>query len=265
MVAAAGVCWSFAGLLSKFAPWSALSLVGFRALFGVVLLGWVRRSFRPVHSVGNWVGGIGVVSTAILFIYANKLTSAANAIVLQYAMPAVVIVLQAALFRVIPQKKDVIATLLVMGGVFLCFYQGIGGGRFVGDFLALLSSVTWALVFLAIRMPNVRAMDYVYMGNLLACGFLLAMPFDRGIAAGGGVGWLAAVAMGLCLGIGYVCFTKGLSAGLSPTVAAIVSNVEPILNPTWVFLFLGETPGVLAVTGSFVVLATVTWHSIWRP
>lgn len=262
LVATAGLCWSFAGLLSKFAPWSALSLVGFRALLAVLMLGGIRRSFRPVHSVGNWLGGIGVIGSAILFIYANKLTSAANAIVLQYAMPAVVVVLQAVLFRVIPKKKDVIAVVLVIAGVFLCFYQGLGGGTFVGDLLALLSSVTWAMVFLVIRMPNVDAMSYAYMGNLLGCGFLLAMPFDPGIGVGGSAGWLAATAMGLCLGAGYLCFGKGLGAGLSPTVAAIVANVEPILNPTWVFLFLGENPGALAILGAVIVLATVTWHSV---
>jgi len=262
LVAAAGVCWSFAGVLSKFAPWSALSLVGFRALFAVLLLGRARRSFRPVHSAGNWLGAIGVVSTAVLFIYANKLTSAAHAIVLQYAMPAVVVVLQAVLFRVAPKRKDVIAVILVMAGVLLFFFQGLGGGSLAGDLLAILSSVTWAIVFLAVRMPNVAAMDYVYMGNLLGCGFLAAMLFDPGIAAGGGTGWLAATAMGLCLGIGYLCFAKGLESGLSPTVAAIVANVEPVLNPTWVFLFLGEIPGALAIVGSVIVLGTVTWHSI---
>ena len=182
-----------------------------------------------------------------------------------YAMPAVVIVLQAVLFRVVPKKKDVIATILVMGGVILCFCQGLGGGTFVGDLLALLSSITWAMVFLAVRMSNADTMSYAYMGNLLGCGFLVAMLFDPGIKAGGGVGWLAAIAMGLCLGIGYLCFGKGLGAGLSPTVAAIISNVEPVLNPTWVFLFLGETPGALAIVGSIVVLATVTWHSISKP
>ena len=264
LVAAAGVCWSFAGLLSKFAPWSALSLVGFRALLAVLLLGRIRRSFRPVHTAGNWLGGIGVVSTAVLFIYANKLTSAANAIVLQYAMPAVVIVLQAVLFHVTPKKKDLVATILVMAGVLLCFWQGLGGGAFVGDLLALLSSVTWATVFLAVRMPNVDTMSYAYMGNLLGCGFLVSMLFDPGIGAGGGMGWLAAIAMGLCLGIGYLCFGKGLGSGLSPSVAAIVSNVEPILNPTWVFLFMGEAPGALTILGSAIVLATVTWHSISR-
>ena len=265
LIAAAGIFWSFAGLLSKFTPWSALSLVGFRALIAVLILGGARRSFRPVHSVGNWLGAIGVVSTAVLFIYANKLTSAAHAIVLQYAMPAVVVVLQAVLFGIVPKRKDIIAVVLVMAGVLLFFFQGLGGGTLVGDLLALLSSITWAVVFLAVRMPNVSASNYVYMGNLLGCCFLASMLYDPGIGAGGYVGWLAATAMGLCLGVGYLCFGKGLNAGLSPTVAAIISNVEPVLNPTWVFLFLGEAPGALAIVGTVIVLGTVTWHSIWKP
>ncbi|MCL1854681.1 MAG: DMT family transporter [Clostridia bacterium] len=262
LIVASAVCWSFAGLLSKFTPWNALSLVGFRALLAVLLLGWARRSFRPVHTAGNWLGALGVVSTAVLFIFANKLTSAANAIVLQYAMPAVVVVLQAILFRVTPTKTDIIATLLVMVGVLLCFYQGLGGGGLVGDLLSLSSSVTWALVFLAARMPNADAVSYTYMGNLLGCGFLVSIFFDPGIETGGTVGWLVAVAMGLCLGIGYLCFGKGLSTGLSLTVAAVVANVEPILNPTWVFLFMGENPGTLAIVGSVIVLAAATWHSM---
>jgi len=264
LVVCAGVCWSFAGLLSKFAPWSALSLVGFRAVMAVLLLGWRRGSFRPIHSRGNWLGGLGVVSTAILFIYANKLTSAANAIVLQFAMPAVVIVMQAVLFHIKPSERDVAATVLVTAGILLCFCQGLGGGAFLGDMMALLSSATWAAVFLAAGMPNTDAMSYTYMGNLLGCGFIAVMPFDPGIAAGGILGWLAAIGMGLCLGVGYLCFGKGLSNGLSPTVAAIVSIVEPILNPAWVFLFLGENPGALALAGSVIVLATVTWHAIGR-
>jgi len=264
LVICAGVSWSFAGLLSKFTPWSALSLVGFRAVIAVLLLGWGRGSFKPIHNMGNWLGGLGVVSTAILFIYANKLTSAANAIVLQFAMPAVVIVLQAVLFRRKPSQKDVIATVLVTAGILLFFYQGLGGGTLLGDTLSLLSSVTWTTVFLVVGMPNVDAMSYTFMGNLLGCAFVIAMPFDPGIAMGGALGWLGAIGMGLCLGIGYICFGKGLDGGLSPTIAAIVSIVEPILNPTWVFLFLGENPGTLALVGSVIVLATVTWHAIGR-
>lgn len=249
-------------MLSKFSAWNAFSLVGFRAIIAVLFFGLYRHSFKLKHSLGNWIGGMGIISTAVLFINANKMTSTANAIVLQYAMPAVVIASRTFLFKFKPSKKDMLAVTCVMIGVLLCFAQGLGGGAVYGDILALISSVTWAAVFLATDMRRTNAIDYIFTGNLVGCVFLLSIPFDPGIARGGMVGWLIASAMGLCLSAGYYCFEKGMSSGISPAAAAIIANIEPVLNPLWVFLFLGETLGALTILGAVVVLATVTWHSV---
>ena len=262
MVALAGVCWSFAGVLSRFTDWSSFSLAGFRSIIAILLLGAIRKSFRPRNTLWNWMGALGVASTSTLFMIANKLTSAANAIVLQYAMTAIVIVVQIAFFHVRPRRLDVQAAALVMVGVVLCFCQGLGRGQFLGDMVAFGSAFTWATVFLAARMPGVDSLSYAYQGNLLACLFLLYMPFDPAVAASGASGWLVPTAMGLCLGLGYVCFALGMRSQLSPTVAAIVANIEPVLNPLWVLIFLGETPGVFSVLGAAVVLITVTAYSL---
>ena len=262
LVALAGVCWSFAGVLSRFTPWSAFSLAGFRSVIAILLLGAIRKSFRPRNTLWNWVGAVGVAATSTLFMIANKLTSAANAIVLQYAMTAIVIAVQILFFGVRPRRLDVGAALLVMLGVVLCFCQGLGRGQFLGDALAFGSAFTWAVVFLAARMPGVDSLSYAYQGNLLACLFLIYLPFDPAVAAGGLRGWIVPSAMGLCLGLGYVCFALGMKAKLSPTVAAIVSNIEPVLNPMWVLIFLGEAPGKLSLFGAAVVLITVTFYSL---
>ena len=262
LVVLAGVCWSFAGVLSRFTSWSGFSLAGYRSIIAVLLLGAIRKSFRPRNTAWNWLGALGVATTSTLFMIANKLTSAANAIVLQYAMTAIVIVAQIAFFGVKPRRMDVRAAALVMAGVVLCFCQGLGRGQFLGDLVAFGSAFTWAIVFLAARMPGVDSLSYAYQGNLLACLFLLSMPFDPAVAAAGPAGWIVPSAMGLCLGLGYVFFALGMKSQLSPTVAAIVANVEPVLNPLWVLLFLGEAPGVLSFFGAAVVLATVTLYSL---
>ncbi len=262
LVALAGVVWSFAGVLGKFAPWNAFSLAGLRAFMAMIFFGLMRRDFRPVNTLPNWLGGVGAIATGVLFMLANKLTSAANAIVLQYAMTAVVIAVEALFFRVRPKKIDIAAACTVMIGVVLCFWQGLGKGSLLGDTLALLSAFTYSLVFLAARMPGIDVKGYVYQGNLLGCLLLLAMPFDPGVASGGVTGWLVAIAMGVCLTLGYLCFVRGMEMGISATVAAVVSNVEPVLNPTWVFLVLGENPGALTMVGALVVLGAVTAYSI---
>ena len=262
LVALAGVCWSFAGVLSRFTSWSGFSLAGYRSIIAILLLGAIRKSFRPRNTLWNWLGALGVASTSTLFMVANKLTSAANAIVLQYAMTAIVIVVQIVFFRVRPRKLDVGAALLVMLGVVLCFCQGMARGQFVGDLLAFASAFTWAVVFLAARMPGVDSLSYAYQGNLLACLFLVCMPFDPAVRNSGINNWIVPTAMGLCLGLGYVFFAMGMKARISPTVAAIVANIEPVLNPMWVLVFLGEGPGTLSLLGAAVVLITVTVYSL---
>ena len=262
LVVLAGVSWSFAGVLSRFTAWSAFSLAGFRSVIAILLLGAIRKSFRPRNTLWTWMGALGVASTSTLFMIANKLTSAANAIVLQYAMTAIVIVVQILFFRAHPRKLDVGAAGLVMLGVVLCFCQGLGRGQFLGDLLAFGSAFTWAAVFLAARMPGVDSLSYAYQGNLLACLFLIRMPFDPAVRAGGLQGCLVPGLMGLCLGLGYVFFALGMKGKLSPTVAAIVANIEPVLNPMWVLIFLGEAPGALSFLGAAVVLVTVTVYSL---
>jgi drug/metabolite transporter (DMT)-like permease len=255
------VAWSFAGVLSKFVPWNALTLTGFRALVAAVILGLSRRSFKVVNTFGTWLGALGVLTTSTLFIFANKLTSAANAIVLQYAMPIVVVLFEAVALKKRPRRLDAAAVVVVTLGVVLCFFQGLSGGGMLGNALALLSAVTYATIYLAARRKDCDVLGYSYQGNLLAAVLVLFMPFDRGVGAVP-VHFVAALGMGLCLTAGYLCFSRGMRAGVTPTTAAIASNIEPILNPTWCFLFLGEDPGPLTIAGALVVLFAVTAYTV---
>ena len=261
LVILACLFWSFSGVLGKTVTYHPLTLTGFRALIAAVMLGGARRSFRPAFSRGVMLGAWGVTLTSIFFMYANRLTTAANAIVLQYAMPAFVILFSYLAYRQKPTRLDLICAALVLCGVLMCFVEGMGGGRLAGDILALLSAVSWAMVFFAARMPGVDAMTYSYMGNLISAALLLYIPFDPGFSLAPGQ-LLPAGAMGVCLGLGYLMFSLGMRRGVNPIAAAIVSNVEPVMNPTWVFLFAGEFPGVFSIAGALVVLSSVTVYSI---
>ena len=258
----AGVSWSFAGVLGKFSSWSALSLAGWRSVVAILVLGMARHSFRPANTLWTWIGAVGVALTGLLFMLANKLTSSANAIVLQYAMTAIVILYRLMVQRQKPSRMDVLAAVLVMLGVALCFGQNLGQGRLAGDLLAFASAITWAAVFLAAKMPGVDPMSYSYQGNLLCALCCVNFLFDGQVRAGGAMGFLVATAMGVCLALGYLFFSLSMRGTIDPTVAAIIANVEPVLNPLWVLLFLGEDPGWMSVAGALVVLATVTLYSL---
>lgn len=259
----ASLVWSFAGVLSKWAPWSAYSIIGARALFTAVFFGFVRKSFKPSFSKGNLLGAFAVASTSILFIMANKMTSAANAIVLQYAMPVVVILGYWVFRGQKPGRLDIAASLCVLAGVALCFMGGLGRGAFWGDTVALISAFTYALVFFAARMPGADPADYTYLGNLVASLFLLYIPFDRQFTLNIQA-VVAVLLMGLCLTLGYLFFSAGMRQKVHPVTAGILANVEPVMNPIWVFLFLGEDPGLYSLLGAVVVLISVTVYSILK-
>ena len=263
LIVLASIAWSFAGVLSKWAPWGAYSLIGGRALVATLIYAAVRGGFKVRTSGATWLGALGVMTTSALFIVANKMTTAANAIVLQYAMPVVVILGYWVLKGKKPSALDAGASLLVLLGVILCFMGGLGRGALLGDALALLSAFTYALVFFAARLPDADPSDYTYLGNLVSSLFLLYIPFDSNFTLAPGA-LLAALLMGLCLTLGYLLFTAGMKKRVHPVTASILANAEPVMNPIWAFVFLGENPGLFSLLGAALVLLSVSVYSVLK-
>ena len=261
LIALGGIAWSFSGVLSKWTPWGPLSIIGGRALLATFAFAVIRKGFKLKLSPGNLLGALGVLLSSLLFIIANKLTTAANAIVLQYAMPVVVILGCWVFFKQKPTGLDLVATAVTLSGVALCFYSGFKGGNPLGDLLAFISAFSFAMVFFAARMKNTDPLAYSYLGNLVSCVFLLAIPFDPGFVLSARA-LFAVVMMGIALTGGYLFFSRGMQAGVSPVTAAIVANVEPVLNPIWVFLVMGEVPGIFTFLGAALVLCSVTGYSL---
>ena len=259
-VALAAVCWSGAGVLGKSLPWNPLTMNGVRSLIAALLLALPRGTLKVRLTKGTVLGALGAALTGMLFMAANKLTSAANAIVLQYAMPVFVIGFSWIFFHQKPKRRDLTIAAFIMLGVVLCSWEGLSGGNTLGDILAILSAVTFALVFFCARIPGANPMDYSYLGMLFCAPFALSAFFDPGVGPNP-VHWLTALGLGLCLAGGYFFISKSMRR-VSPITAALLANLEPILNPVWVFLFLGEQPGALTILGSAIVLVTATIYSL---
>ena len=258
-----GLIWSFSGVLSRAIAWSSFSLVGLRALVAVVILGLFRGGFRVRPNKGMWITGGGITVTSLLYMSSIRLTSTANAIVLQYTASVFVILYMFLIKKQKPLKSELLATLVVIIGVCLCFSDGLGSGRLAGDLLGLCSGATYAVVFLSARYSGNDPVDSVYFGTLLSCVFLVYVPFDPGFAL---TARQLAVMLGLgcSLGLGYLFFSLGLRYGLSAIRSCIISNVEPVMNPIWVFLFMRESPGLHSILGAALVLLAVTCQSLWE-
>ena len=259
----AGISWSFSGVLSKWLPWGSLSIIGLRSLLAAIAFGIYRGSFKLPYGRGNLLGALGVSLNSTAFIMANKLTTAANAVVLHYFMPIVVIFGSWLIYKQKPTRLDIGASIMATLGIGLCFAGGFSAGGLVGDSLALISAFFFAFVFFAARLPGSDPVDYSYLGCLMNCLWLLYIPFDRDFAIAPapliGILMMSAAYFG-----GYLMFSLGMRKQVNPVTAAIITNIEPVLNPIWVFLMLGESPGPLSILGAVLVIVSVSAYSVMK-
>ncbi|MHC1786779.1 MAG: DMT family transporter [Christensenellales bacterium] len=262
LILLAAVLWSAAGIASKFIPWGPLSIACLRGAIGALVLGLANRRFFFKPNKAVWLGALATLSTSVLFMIANKLTTAANAIVLQYLAPAIVILLSALSTGTRPSRRDVMMVAVAMLGIGLFFFDHLGSGALLGDLLAILSSFTFALVFFANRLPGANALQASYLGQLLHVLLFPALFFDRGFSLAEPTVLLVMLLMGaLQTGLAYVAFAKGIRR-TAAVPASIIAMIEPVLNPLWVFLLMGERPSALALLGAAIVLLATTVYNI---
>ncbi|NLL53539.1 MAG: EamA family transporter [Clostridiales bacterium] len=257
----AAALWSTQGWLIKAIPWSPISILGLRAICVSLFVCICRRSFAVVNNHGTWLAALSVSVTSVLYVAANKLTTAANAVVLQYAMPLFVIAIDWLRDGKRPGLWDIITVLVIAAGIALCFANNLSGGRLIGNILALLSAGTYSVMFYISQNQKVDSLQFIYQGLLISSLGVLYIPFDPGfyitVRIVGRFTLAAAVLFG-----GYMFFSSGMRMGVSAIHAAILSNVEPIFSPVFAWMMIGEKPGALTVVGVVVVLVTVMAYNI---
>jgi len=259
------VLWSSAGFFFKLIPWNPLVIAGGRsAVAAVFILVYIRVRNLPLRVNGKaWAVAVSMACCFFLFISANKATTAANAIVLQYSAPVFILLLNAALFGKRIRFADAAVTAATMAGVTLCFLDRMDAGGMLGNGLALASGLFFGGVFVTTgRADPAERMAGILLGHVLtaAAGLPFALVFDTPVSA---MPVLCILTLGVFqIGIPYLLL--GAAAGkCAPLAACLIGVIEPILNPVWVMLIDGETPGILAILGGAAVLGAVTFYSVW--
>jgi drug/metabolite transporter (DMT)-like permease len=216
----------------------------------------------------NRITGAATVLYAILvilFVLATKQTTAANAIFLQYTAPVYVLIFEPLMYKEKFRTRDLITVLVCVGGMTLFFVGQLRPQDVAGNLLALASGVCFAFYFLLLRHPKAREVNRassVIYGNLL----VVVVTAPWGLAAVGGINLQDAVNviyLGVVqLGIAYALFTVGMTRGVRSLDAGIICFIEPVLNPVWVFLVLGERPSRWALLGGAIIVAAVITHML---
>ena len=259
----ASVCFSTGGLFIKLIPWSPLAINGARNLIGAAVIGiyLLATRHRIVFSRRVLTGALAMIGVTTLFAVANKLTTAANTIVLQFTAPVFVILFMAALYRQKPGRVDLAVCFLVLLGVVLFFVDGLRAGNLLGNALAILSGVCYAGVFMMNTGEKADAISSCFLGQLAAGVVLTPLclyetDFSLPVTA-------SVLALGVIqVGGAYILFSIGIR-NTPPVTASLITGMEPILNPLLVAAFYGERITALSVAGCVIVVCSILGYNVW--
>lgn len=254
--------WSLGGVLMKSVDWPPFAVGGGRGLVAAVFLLAVRgRTLRFTWTPLQLGTALAFTGCTILFAAATKLTTAANAILLQYTAPVWVALLGAWLLGERARRADwwTIAVTFVGMGVF--FYDGLKFNNLTGILLAIASGVSFAVMIVLLRKQGAGStIEAVILGNLL--GFLIGLPAMCTAPWPDPRSLIALLVLGVVqLGIPYLLYSRAIRH-VTALEAVLIPVIEPILNPIWVLLLIGEKPTRLSLLGGAIVLGAVTWRAV---
>ena len=258
----ASVCFSTGGLFIKIIPWSALAINGARNLTGAAVIGFylLLTRQRLVFSRRVFIGALAMIGVTTLFAAANKLTTAANTIVLQFTAPVFVIVFMAVIYHEKPGRLDLAICFLVLLGVVLFFVDGIRAGNLAGNVTAILSGVCYAGVFMMNTGEKADAISSCFLGQL-AAGLILT-PLCLRETDFSAPAIAAVLALGVIqVGGAYILFSIGIR-NTPPVTASLLTGLEPILNPLLVAAFYHEKVSALSVIGSVIVVCSILTYNV---
>lgn len=262
LVFIAAVLFSMGGLLIKKIPWQAIPLNGARCLISVCVLGtyMLLTHQKLVVNKGVFLGAFCSFGTNILYTIANKMTTAANTIVLQFTAPVFIILFMWMFYREKPKGRDLITCAAVFIGILFFFLDSMEAGNMVGNILALISGATYAGVFMMNKFDGASPISSVFFGHSISAviGFpslLRQTDFSGTVVTG-------ILVLGVFqMAIAYICLTKGLLT-TPPVTASLVSGIEPVLNPILVAVFYHEYISTLSIIGAVIVIGSILLYNV---
>ncbi len=256
----AATLWSTGGLMIKAISWGPVAILAGRSIFSsIILLVYLRRF--PIHWT-RWkiVAAVAHVVTALLFITATKMTTAANAIFLQYTAPVYIVLLGLWFLRERPSRTDWSSMAIIFGGMILFFGDKLSLNGLEGNILAVLSGLSMAVMNVSLRaQKDGTPAESILLAHLFTAiaGFPYVMKEAWTVN-----NWLIILYLGIFqIGLSFIFFTSAIKH-VPAIEATLISTLEPVLNPVWVFLFIGEEPGHYALIGGLIVLAGVALNAV---
>jgi len=262
LIFAAAFLWSLAGVFIKFLDLHALTIVFYRSLFASLVFAPLVRPSQLQFNTAIVVSVLSYTAAISAFVAANKLTTAANAIVLQYTAPVFVFLFAKWFWGERIARHNAFALAVAMLGVTIIGSDSAGAPEMSGVVLALLSGVLFAIYMINLRGTAAVAPVFLTWSNNLTCALLLlpAVWWRLGLTLDQTI--ILAVMGGVQLGMPYFLFSKGLRT-VPLQEASLIALIEPVLNPLWVALTVGEIPAPATLAGGAIILGGLAVRYLW--
>ena len=256
----ASVLWSIGGLFIKLADMNSVAIAGLRSgISAVVMIIYLRKPVIHISKM-NVLGGISYSCLLFCFVIANKLTTSANAIFLQFTGPIWMVIFSAILLKEKPRKSDLATIAFVLAGMALFFTGNLGAGSMAGNLVALLSGVFMAAMVLFLIHSHGSPVEITLLGNVIT--FIISIPFlPRHMPDA--ISILSLLALGIFqLGISYILYSLAIKH-VTAIEGILIPVIEPLLNPIWVLLFTGEKMGIFSLVGGAIIIGSVLVHELY--
>jgi drug/metabolite transporter (DMT)-like permease len=261
--------WSTSGLFIKVLQLDAFQISFYRsgiAALTVLVISLLKKEkvkFRPEIEAN--LSAVFYAGILIFFVLATKMTTAANAIVLQFTAPIYLLVLEPLFLKTKFEPRNLITIVITICGMILFFFGKLEAGNIYGNIIAILSGICFALFTLLLKKKrmtkkNESTLYSVILGNALVSVIAFFIIFPRFELAPSEI--LILLYMGIFqIGVSYVIFNEGIKY-VSATESMIIATMEAIFNPIWVFLGIGEVPSIYAIGGGFIIMGAILWRNL---
>lgn len=252
--------WSIAGIFMKLLPWNGFAVASLRSLIaGLTIAAYILiKGMRIIINRRTLITGVFTACVYTCFAVANKLTTAANAIVLQFTSPVFIVIFSALILKKRIRRSDALVVSFTLLGIALFFFDQLRPGYILGNFVAIAAGMFMAGMFMAVgELEGEQRFSGILIGQTLT--FLVGLPFVIATRPEfTAVTTLSILILGVFqLGISYILYVES-SKYCPPLACCLLGAAEPLLNPVWVLIFDGERPGVFALIGGVIVVVSIT-------
>ena len=257
----AALCWSLGGVLIKSIDWPPMAIAGGRSAIAIPMILLCIGRPRFTFSRAQIGGALGYAGTVILFVFATRMTTAANAIFLQYTAPIYVALIGRWYLGERASRIDWLVIAVALIGIALFFLDRLTTAGLWGNIIALGSGLAFASVALFLRKEKAGSpVASIVLGNIIVA--LAGAPFILQAPSLGEDGLWRLLLLGTVqLGLPYVLYAAAIKQ-VTALEATLIPLLEPVLNPLWVMLALDERPGPWAIVGGLLVLAAVLGRGV---